>query len=400
MIVGTQLATIVLGAICDDDTTIYYNRLKEGSLAGSLPDESSGWILPTLKTKFGSLDADLISWPKWKAVEDCDDIPGFIIASLSVCIVAVLETLISAKIGDMRCEGMRENQRGDFNEPRELAAMCGGQLLSGAFGGLPSTGVFVRTSVNLTNGATHPISQLINAIMVLIVTAVAMPLFELLPLASVAAVLCISAIRMIPAKYIVGLWWTDRSHFVLCCLTCILCTCIDPIAGLLAGTFLAFLIQAMRSCKLESAVSAEEVAPGAPPTASISGPFRYDNADAVSRRVIEILEKQSKADAWVIDCSNVTDIDIDGAEKLEKLAKSLTKRAGDNDVPLVLLLMDSGEHADGKKTSHPQLNNTKWYENVLSKEETKGSEDAGKTTKFLFFSNKEKMLKRVAGLRV
>lgn len=72
----------------------------------------------------------------------------------------------------------RENQRGDFKEGQELAAMSGGQLLSGIFGGLPSTGVFVRTSVNLSNGATHPISQFMNAVLVLGVTAVAMPAFE------------------------------------------------------------------------------------------------------------------------------------------------------------------------------------------------------------------------------
>ena len=37
-----------------------------------------------------------------KALRDCGDIPGVIAASLSVCFVAVLETLISAKIAGFR----------------------------------------------------------------------------------------------------------------------------------------------------------------------------------------------------------------------------------------------------------------------------------------------------------
>ena len=102
---------------------------------------------------------------------------------------------------------------------------------------MPCTGVFVRTSVNTLNGATHPIAQLMNAVFVLvcpctpprrmnnatshpvllamrciclasprirlntfgphawsakIVTAVAMPLFEMLPLASVTCWVMIS----------------------------------------------------------------------------------------------------------------------------------------------------------------------------------------------------------------
>jgi len=41
-------------------------------------------------------------------------------------------------------------------------------------GSMPATGVFVRTSVNQLNGATHPLAQLINAVIVLLITALLM----------------------------------------------------------------------------------------------------------------------------------------------------------------------------------------------------------------------------------
>ena len=36
------------------------------------------------------------------------------------------------------------------------------QVVCGVVGALPPTGVFVRTSVNQLNGATHPVSQVLN----------------------------------------------------------------------------------------------------------------------------------------------------------------------------------------------------------------------------------------------
>ena len=36
------------------------------------------------------------------------------------------------------------------------------QVVCGVVGALPPTGVFVRTSVNQLNGATHPVSQVLK----------------------------------------------------------------------------------------------------------------------------------------------------------------------------------------------------------------------------------------------
>ena len=121
-----QLGSILLGAACDETTTTYFEQLNRN---GSADAFEHGWVLPTLKTQYGSLDASLVSLPRWSVVEACDDKLGLIVAGLSISIVAVLETLISAKIAEMRCtsEG-RENQRGDFREDQELVALSGGQV--------------------------------------------------------------------------------------------------------------------------------------------------------------------------------------------------------------------------------------------------------------------------------
>jgi SulP family sulfate permease len=140
---------------------------------------STGWTLPTLMSKYGQLPGLLVVMPNTDALKGCDDIFGLILASFSVAFVAVLETLISAKIAEQKAP---TNARGPFNDTQEIYALSATKMLVGLFGGLPCTGVFVRTNVNLMNGATHPLSQFMNAVMVLIVTAVAMPVFSYVPM--------------------------------------------------------------------------------------------------------------------------------------------------------------------------------------------------------------------------
>ncbi len=151
-----------------------------------LREEDSGWYLPTLQTKFGSLPNVIATLPDPATFNKSpsSDIGGIILAGLTVAFVSVLETLISAKIAENKTtsEGLR-NDLGQFDESQETYALSLAQILSGVCSGMPCTGVFVRTNLNQANRATHTLSQFMNAIFVLVVTVVAMPIFSYVALA-------------------------------------------------------------------------------------------------------------------------------------------------------------------------------------------------------------------------
>jgi SulP family sulfate permease len=113
------------------------------------------------------------------------------IGSLKVAFVAVLETLISARIADNRT-GTR------FDQSKEVLALGVANMFSGAMGGTPCTGVLVRTAVNISSGATHKTSQFINAIVVMIMIFAVMPVFTFIPMPVIASILVCSAWRLIP----------------------------------------------------------------------------------------------------------------------------------------------------------------------------------------------------------
>jgi SulP family sulfate permease len=76
---------------------------------------------------------------------------NILIGSLKVAFVAVLETLISARIADNKT-----NTR--FNQSQEIFGMSIANIVCGLMGGTPCTGVLIRTNVNIQTGATHKMS--------------------------------------------------------------------------------------------------------------------------------------------------------------------------------------------------------------------------------------------------
>lgn len=76
---------------------------------------------------------------------------NLIIGAASVAIVSVFETMISAKHGAHRTETI-------FDRRSETFALSLANIASGAMGGIPCTGVLVRTALNIDNGATHKTS--------------------------------------------------------------------------------------------------------------------------------------------------------------------------------------------------------------------------------------------------
>ncbi|CAJ1365870.1 unnamed protein product [Effrenium voratum] len=239
-------------------------------LLGYLSDTGrlGGIILPTLKDKYGTLQARIVAPP----TEPLSNFPTFDLlrTAFGVAFVAVLETLISAKIAEQRMNY-------PFNSARETLGLVVCHAVCGAVGALPPTGVFVRTSLNVQLGATHRVSQMMNAIAVLLIFAVAMPVFSYLPQAAVAALLVFASIKMAPISYIAMLWRNDRRSCFLLVMTTSICVFLDPVYGLIVGMVVALLRDAAETARAESRVTLDkavaEVSETGTPLSQLTGPL-------------------------------------------------------------------------------------------------------------------------------
>jgi len=209
-------------------------------------DHFGGIVIPTLKNKYGVLKARVVELPQESLSHYAQgNMFGVLIASFGVAFVAVLETLISAKIAEQKMDW-------GFDDGRETLGLVAAHTVCGVVGAMPPTGVFVRTSLNMQLGATHKLSQILNAIFVFLISVVAMPVFSYLPQASVAALLVFASVRMAPAAYVRELFATDAISCGLLIVTTLICVFMDPVYGLIIGMVIALLRDAAETAAADA----------------------------------------------------------------------------------------------------------------------------------------------------
>ena len=187
----------------------------------------------TLNTKFGEIGSQIINLPSSFSFNFFDY--GVIKVALAVAVVAILETLISAKIADNMTK-TKSNSR------KEMLGLGLANIASGIFGGIPATAALARTSLNVKSGATHKTSATISSIMIIIISVIFLSNFKYLPLAVVAAILVYVAFRMVEAEHFKHIYMFDKKSFVLALVVAGITVGQDPIVGIVVGSITALLI--------------------------------------------------------------------------------------------------------------------------------------------------------------
>jgi MFS superfamily sulfate permease-like transporter len=117
--------------------------------------------------------------------------PGVIISALALAVVASAETLLSASAVDR----MQSRVRTQYD--RELFAQGVGNTLCGVLGGLPMTGVIVRSSANVQAGATSRLSTILHGVLILALVGLVPGALRLVPTSALAGVLLVTGWRLV-----------------------------------------------------------------------------------------------------------------------------------------------------------------------------------------------------------
>jgi carbonic anhydrase len=119
------------------------------------------------------------------------------VAVLTVALVASLESLLSAVAVDKLHDGAKR-----ANLDRELVGQGAANVCSGLLGGLAVTGVIVRSSANVAAGARTRASAILHGVWVVLFVVFLGGLVELIPLASLAALLVFVGARLLDLAHI------------------------------------------------------------------------------------------------------------------------------------------------------------------------------------------------------
>jgi len=161
--------------------------------------------------------------------------PILIGRSAMFAFVASAATLLTANAIDERQNIVKT----DYD--KEMKAQGVGNFLSGLLGGLPMTGVIVRSSVNVEAGAQTRRSTIFHAIWLLAFCALAPQLLGLIPKACLGAILVYTGIKLVDVGAMGRLWDQGRAEFLIFGVTIVGVVFIDLFVGILAGLVAAII---------------------------------------------------------------------------------------------------------------------------------------------------------------
>lgn len=160
---------------------------------------------------------------------------SLLLPALTVAVVAILETMISAKIAD----GMTSTK---YQPRKEMFGLGIANAVSGLMGGIPATAALARTSLNIKTGANDKMSATISSVCIALISFVFLTYFKYIPLAVIAAILVFVAVRMVEIVHFYRMFSFDKKSFTISVLVALVTIYEDPIVGILFGTAVALLL--------------------------------------------------------------------------------------------------------------------------------------------------------------
>ncbi|EMI20425.1 membrane protein containing sulfate transporter domain protein [Rhodopirellula maiorica SM1] len=159
--------------------------------------------------------------------------PALLVIAVTIALVASAETMLCCAAVDK----MQQHVKTKYN--KELTAQGLGNTVCGLLGVLPITGVIVRSSANVDAGARTRMSAILHGAWLLILVAVFPGVLNLIPMASLAAVLVVVGWKLINFPAQKKLWKTSKSEGLICLITLSLVVAVDLLTGVLVGIALA-----------------------------------------------------------------------------------------------------------------------------------------------------------------
>jgi len=301
------------------------------SLLGLILATLLNWTLGWSVTMIGAIPKTLfladrlslanIPWSKFSE---------FIAPTLTITALGAVESLLAGAVGsNMTGVRLQANQ--------ELIAQGVGNMLIPFFGGVPATAAIARSSVGIKSGGQTRMVSIIHAVGLLLSMFLLAPLMARIPLAALAGVLMVTAIRMnewTAIRFIFGKRFkTDIIAFTITMLATVV---LDLTQAILLGSFLAGAVflnkiagidisvqevdtERLKQRGIETAGNCQHVR-----VAFLTGPLFF----AATGQFNEAFADLKETHALILSMRGVSLIDTAGIESIHRLHERLHKQGG------------------------------------------------------------------------
>jgi SulP family sulfate permease len=164
------------------------------------------------------------------------DLPGLAPAVVAVAALAAIESLLSAKVAD----GMSDGEPHDPD--RELVGQGLANVAVSFVGGMPATGAIARTAVNVRSGARTRLATVVHGVVLTAVVVALAPAIGRIPLAALAGVLMVTAVRMVEFATVGRIVRSTRGDALLLLATAAATVAFDLVVAVGVGVALAAML--------------------------------------------------------------------------------------------------------------------------------------------------------------
>lgn len=318
---GAVMITLVCMAILIAWEMAFVKRNKVlAQIPGPLLAVVAGIILGGMQAGFGEhgLDAEhyvdlpdlsagfaAFTLPDWSALAR----PAVWKIAFTIALVASLETLLSVEATDKL-----DPEKRITPTDKELRAQGIGNILSGLIGGLPITQVIVRSSANLQSGARTRLSAIIHGVWILLCVLLIPHVMEMIPLASLAAVLFMVGYKLAKPALFKAMWSKGRTQFVPFIVTAIGVVFTDLLTGVMMGMAVGIFILLRNSYLTPFHFDGDITDPSKPIRIELSEEVTFFNKASIQRTLAAL----PSGTYVVVDASRTMNLDPDVREILEE----------------------------------------------------------------------------------
>jgi carbonic anhydrase len=269
---------------------------------------------------------------------------AFVTGVLTVTLIASIESLLSAVSVDRLHSGTRTN----FD--RELVGQGAANIASGTLGGLPVTGVIVRSATNVKAGAKTRASAIMHGVWLLVFAIPCVGLVRQIPNAALAGLLIVIGVQLVKLAHIETAHRTgDIGVYVVTVLGVVFLTLLE---GVLIGLVLAIGLTAWRvvrasiraenvgdntwrvvidgSCTFLALPRLTGVLASIPPGADVTIELVVDFIDHAAHQAIDEWQRQHRASSGTVEIHDLGAVELRSATAgpPTRVLTPIDKRAG------------------------------------------------------------------------
>ncbi len=260
------------------------------------------------------------------------DLWGKLLAS--AFLISLVGFVESVSVG----QTMAAKRRESINPNQELIGLGAANIGAAISGGMPVSGGFSRTVVNVDAGAQTPIAGIFVAVGMAFSTVFFAPYLAMLPKATLGATIIVAVLPLIDIKILRQTWNYSKSDFLALVATILTTLIVSVEVGLSVGIALSITSYLRRTSQPHFAVVGlvpgtehfrnikrhEVIVSDRVLSLRVDGSLYFANARYLENCILQVIADKPAVKDLVLVCTAVNDIDSSALESLESIMRRLT----------------------------------------------------------------------------